>query len=65
VALALHRAGYEVAVLERRPELSEVGAGIGLPRGPHEPAALTAWLRPACERVLLAQPGVAGPSPAG
>jgi 2-polyprenyl-6-methoxyphenol hydroxylase-like FAD-dependent oxidoreductase len=30
-ALALHRAGHEVAVLERQPEVSEVGAGIGLP----------------------------------
>jgi DNA-binding transcriptional regulator YbjK len=33
--------------------------------GPQDPAALTAWLRPACERVLRAQPGVADPAPAG
>ncbi|GAA1310920.1 FAD-dependent oxidoreductase [Pseudonocardia xinjiangensis] len=30
-ALAVHRAGHEVTVLERAPELRETGAGIGLP----------------------------------
>lgn len=34
-------------------------------QGPEDHAALTAWLRPACARVLLAQPGVAPPAPAG
>ncbi|MGB3544424.1 FAD-dependent oxidoreductase, partial [Rubrivirga sp.] len=29
-ALALHRRGHEVAVLERAPSLREVGAGIAL-----------------------------------
>jgi DNA-binding transcriptional regulator YbjK len=51
----------------------EVGAAwegllfTALVRGPQDPAALTAWLRPALERVLLAQPGVGlgDPSPAG
>ncbi|MER6596116.1 FAD-dependent oxidoreductase, partial [Micromonospora purpureochromogenes] len=29
-ALALHRAGWRVTVLERAPELGEVGAGLTL-----------------------------------
>jgi DNA-binding transcriptional regulator YbjK len=50
---------------------SEVAAALdgmiltALLRGPQEPAALTTRLRPACERVLRAQPGVRDPSPAG
>ena len=51
---------------------SEVAAALdgmmftALLRGPHEPGALIERIRPACERVLLAQPGVVTPpSPAG
>lgn len=63
-AVALHSAGWDVTVLERAPELAEVGAGVGL--WPNAVRALQ-LIDPELERVLRrwALEGAAGVRSAG
>ena len=69
IRVLLARTLRELGVADPDAAAAEVAAALeglmftALLRGLLEPAALTAWIRPACERVLLAQPGRAATVP--
>jgi DNA-binding transcriptional regulator YbjK len=59
---ALHALDPDAAAAELAATLDGLVL-TALVRGPHDPDALAAWLRPALSRVLRAQPGIADAPP--